>query len=68
MARFSHISRAQQQSARRRSFVEEQLRQTDSLLAEAQLAYTNFRSREQVFSSRERFASEQTGLLQLEVR
>jgi capsular exopolysaccharide synthesis family protein len=59
---------ARQQSIRRRRFVEEQLVYTDSLLAEAQRALSEFRTRERVYSSRERFAAQQRGLMGLEVR
>jgi tyrosine-protein kinase Etk/Wzc len=63
-----NVEAAQQQSRRRRVFVEEQLRQTDSLLGEAQNALSAFRSREQIYSSKERLAAEQTGLMALEAR
>lgn len=59
---------AQQLSRRRRLFVEEQLAKTDSVLALAQAALSEFRRREEVFSSRTRFAAQQTGMLDLEVR
>lgn len=59
---------AQESSRRRRSFVEAQLAQTDSMFADAQLALSSFRSRESVFSSREKFAAQQAGLMELEVR
>ena len=59
---------AQDQSRRRRIFLDEQLRRTDSLLAQAQLALSAFRSREQVYSSRDKLAAQQVGLLDLETR
>jgi len=59
---------SQQQSRRRRIFLEEQLATNDSILAHVQEALIQFRSREQVYSSRDRFAAEQTGLMGLEVR
>jgi len=59
---------AQDQSRRRRIFLDEQLRRTDSLLAQAQLALSAFRSREQVYSSRDKLAAQQVGLLELETR
>lgn len=59
---------AQQQSRSRRIFLEEQLRATDSVLTEAQIALSDFRRREGVFSSQERFAAQQEGLMQLQVR
>jgi capsular exopolysaccharide synthesis family protein len=59
---------AQDQSRRRRAFVEEQLEQTELELAEAQLALTRFREQERVYSSPQRLATQQTGLMGLEVR
>lgn len=59
---------AQQQSRRRRIFLEEQLQQTNVQLAEAQSALSDFRRRETVFSSRDRFSAQQTGLIGVEVR
>lgn len=53
---------AQQQSRLRREFVEQQLRQNDSLLSRAQLALSSFRSGEQIFSSRDKLAAEQTAM------
>lgn len=46
------------QSRRRRIFIEEQLRQNDSLLAQAQGALAGFRSREQTFGTKEKFSAE----------
>ncbi|MEJ7810646.1 MAG: polysaccharide biosynthesis tyrosine autokinase [Gemmatimonadaceae bacterium] len=57
-----------QQSRRRRLFVEEQLRQNDSLLNTAQRALAGFRGREQTFSTREKFSNEQRDLMGLEVQ
>jgi capsular exopolysaccharide synthesis family protein len=59
---------SQQQSRRRRIFLEEQLRMTDSLLAEAQDRLSAFRSRETMYSSRDRIMAEQQGLMQLDIR
>jgi len=59
---------AQQQSRRRREFIEQQLAQTDSLLAQAQLALSDFRTRQLAFSSRERFIGEQLELMQIQAR
>lgn len=59
---------AQQQSRRRRIFVEEQLRETEGLLEDAQLALSGFRRREGMYSSKEMFAAQQAGMLQLDVR
>jgi len=59
---------ARRESLRRRAFLEEQLSQADSTLQQTQRALSQFRSREQVFSSREWFAAQQAGLLSLELR
>lgn len=59
---------AQNQSKRRRIFLDEQLRRTDSLLAEAQQALSAFRSHQEVYSSRDKMASQQVALLDLETR
>jgi tyrosine-protein kinase Etk/Wzc len=61
----SHV--AQQESRNRREFLQDQLRQTDSMMAEAQTQLSRFRSREQLYSSQEKFAAQQTGLMTLEV-
>ena len=58
---------SQQQSVRRREFIQEQLKQTDSLFADATTALSTFRSREQVYGSDARVAAEQTGLMTLDV-
>jgi polysaccharide biosynthesis transport protein len=59
---------AQEQSHRRRIFIEDQLASTDSAMAEVQLELSAFRRREQVYSSREQFAAGQTTLMGLDVR
>jgi polysaccharide biosynthesis transport protein len=58
---------SQQQSVRRREFIQEQLKQTDSLFADATTALSTFRSREQVYGSDARVAAEQSGLMTLDV-
>jgi succinoglycan biosynthesis transport protein ExoP len=58
---------SQQQSRRRREFIQEQLKQTDSLFADATGALSRFRSHEQVYGSDARVAAEQTGLMTLDV-
>jgi len=58
----------QQQSRRRREFVQEQLEETDSILAAAQQALSNFASTKQVYGSEQKIAAEQTGLMDLEMR
>jgi capsular exopolysaccharide synthesis family protein len=59
---------ARQQSQRRREFVAEQLAQTDSALAQAQLELTSFQQREGVHSSQQLAAARQTGLMELDMR
>jgi tyrosine-protein kinase Etk/Wzc len=59
---------AQRQARRRRAFVEEQLAQTDSALAAARLALTEFQRREEVYSSQQKFAAQQAGSMELEMR
>lgn len=59
---------AQQQAARRRAFVEAQLAQTDSMLAEALAALTAFQSREEVFSLEQKFLAQQSGQFSLDIR
>jgi polysaccharide biosynthesis transport protein len=58
---------ARQASERRREFLREQLTSTDARLADVQRELIDFRRRERVFSSREQFAAEQSGLMTLEV-
>ncbi|HET7553562.1 MAG TPA: Wzz/FepE/Etk N-terminal domain-containing protein, partial [Gemmatimonadaceae bacterium] len=58
----------QQQSRRRREFVQEQLEETDSILAAAQQALSSFASSKQVYGSEQKIAAEQTGLMDLEMR
>jgi capsular exopolysaccharide synthesis family protein len=57
-----------QESARRRQFIEGQLRKAEMMLAEAQAAHNRFRSREKVYSSQARFQAQQVSLLELETR
>lgn len=66
--RETSVRSAQEQSRRRRVFLEEQLWQTDSMLAHAQLALSEFRRRERVYSSRDKLASQQRDLTTLELR
>jgi succinoglycan biosynthesis transport protein ExoP len=58
---------AQQQSRRRREFIQEQLKQTDSLFADATTALSSYRTQVQVYGSDARVAAEQTGLMTLDV-
>jgi polysaccharide biosynthesis transport protein len=64
----SSAGAAQRRSERRRTFLEAQLHATDSVLAGAQLALSGFRSREAVYSSRERITAQQQGLMTLQMR
>jgi len=64
----ANASQSQQESRRRRLFLEEQLAKTDSALAVAQQSLSNFREREEVYSSAEWFAAQQATMLQLDVR
>jgi tyrosine-protein kinase Etk/Wzc len=59
---------AQQQAVRRRTFLEQQLRETDAEMAQAQARLSGFRSREQVYSSRERLSAQQEAMTQVEMR
>ncbi|HEY4953825.1 MAG TPA: GNVR domain-containing protein, partial [Gemmatimonadaceae bacterium] len=59
---------AQQQSKRRRLFLEDQLRQTGALLQKAMNDYSDYRSRHQVFSSKEKASAQQGGLVNVEMR
>jgi capsular exopolysaccharide synthesis family protein len=59
---------SRQESARRREFIEGQLGKTEALLAQAQLQHNAFRSREKVYSSQDKFKSQQSGLTDIEVR
>ena len=59
---------AKQESVRRREFIDQQLAKTDSMLNDAQSAYNNFRSREQVYSSDQKFRAQQTDLATIDIR
>jgi capsular exopolysaccharide synthesis family protein len=59
---------AQQLSRRRRTFLENQLRQADSLLAEASTRYSSFRSGRQVFSSTARAGAQEQSLIDIDTR
>ncbi|HEX9935489.1 MAG TPA: polysaccharide biosynthesis tyrosine autokinase [Longimicrobium sp.] len=63
-----NLRTAQLQSRRRRVFVEEQLAASDSMLARAQMALSDFRRRENVYSSSQRFSAEQQSMQGLDVR
>lgn len=59
---------ARQQSRVRRRFLEEQLRQTDSIFSRAQLALSDFRRRARVYSSRDKLAGQQRDLMHVEAQ
>jgi capsular exopolysaccharide synthesis family protein len=63
-----NIELAQQMSRRRREFVEARLAETELTLDQAQQALSGFQVREQVFSSKEKFAAQQVTLFDLEMR
>lgn len=63
-----NASNAKQESVRRRQFIETQLLKTETLLTEAAASHNSFRSREKVFSSQEKFKSEQAGFAGIELR
>lgn len=67
VAHESDIAAARQQAQRRRRFLEEQLALTDSLLASAQLALSNFRSRQELYNSRDMIATAQQSMMSLDV-
>jgi capsular exopolysaccharide synthesis family protein len=62
------VQQAQGQSRRRRIFLEEQLREVNAQLAQAEAALSSFRSRQQVFSSRDKLQAEQSALMALDIR
>jgi capsular exopolysaccharide synthesis family protein len=59
---------AQQQSRRRRIFLEGQMRKTDSMLQRAQANYSAFRAGRQVFSSKEKATIQQQGMMDVQTR
>jgi polysaccharide biosynthesis transport protein len=62
------IETGQRQARRRREFMEEQLRQNDSILTIAQRALSDFRGRNRAYSSQEMFAAGREGLAGLELQ
>lgn len=58
----------QAKATQRRAFVDEQLKQTDSLVSEAQMALGEFRQRARLYNAGQRFAAQQGMLLDLDVR
>jgi polysaccharide biosynthesis transport protein len=63
-----NILTAKQKSQRRRQFLEEQLKQTDSMLARAQADLATFRSKQQLASSQSAMEAAQTFRLTLETQ
>jgi tyrosine-protein kinase Etk/Wzc len=63
-----NIQWSRERSRRRREFLAEQLAQTDSMLERAQAELSTFRSRQQLASSRDKMAAEQSAALALEAR
>ena len=59
---------AQEQAGRRREFLGEQLRVTDSMLASAEAALSSFRGRQAMGSSRDNLSAEQATALGLEAK
>lgn len=59
---------ARRLSSRRRTFLEEQLAEVDLELRTTQQALSDFRIREQVFSSQDRALAQQTGLIEVDMR
>ncbi len=59
---------AQEQSRRRGLFLDEQLKRADAMLARAQVALSAFRSRQQVYSSREKLTGQQSDIALLSTR
>jgi polysaccharide biosynthesis transport protein len=63
-----NITTYKEKSQRRREFLEEQLQQTDSMLARAQSELAAFRSRQQLASSQSVMDAQQTAMLTLDSR
>jgi tyrosine-protein kinase Etk/Wzc len=63
-----NVQWARERSRRRREFLQEQLAQTDSMLERAQAELSSFRSRQQLASSRDKLAAEQSAVLALDQR
>jgi succinoglycan biosynthesis transport protein ExoP len=68
MFRDMNAAGAKQESVLRREFIEQQLEKVEALLADARSAHNAFRSREKVFSSQDKFRSEQADLSTIEMR
>ena len=59
-------STAKEESVRRREFIEDQLRQAEAKLEAAQEQHNEFRARERVYSTQERYKTEQADLVGVE--
>ena len=59
---------SRQNITRRREFLEEQLRKTDSLFLAAQGSLSGFRAREQAYSASGEFTTEQSNLISVEIQ
>jgi tyrosine-protein kinase Etk/Wzc len=57
---------AKEESVRRRQFIEEQVRLAEAKLADAQAQHNQFRAREHVYSTQERYKTEQADLVGVE--
>lgn len=57
---------AKEESLRRREFIEDQLRRAEDKLAAAQAQHNQFRAREKVYSTQERYKTEQADLVGVE--
>jgi capsular exopolysaccharide synthesis family protein len=62
------IRQAQGESRRRRLFLDEQRREIDAQLAQSEQALAAFRSRQEIFSARDRLQAQQTALMALDIR
>lgn len=62
------VEDASREARLRRQFVEEQLRQNDSVLGAARLALSDFRGRQRSFSAREKFTAQRSDLSGLQAR
>lgn len=59
---------AKQESILRRQFIAQQLDKTEALLADARAAHNAFRSRERVYSSQDKFRSQESDLSTIELK
>jgi succinoglycan biosynthesis transport protein ExoP len=64
----TNIVNSREEASRKREFFAQQLHETDSLLAEAQLELSEMRTRSGVYSAESKFMAEQGNLMQVELR